>query len=244
MSKEVTKTETNLPATPTGAWGTENLKTENVLIPQVYLMQGQSKAVHDAKAKVGDIIESVNHKVLGTMTEPFEFIPLSTFDTFMVQVKEGNDWKYLRTEAVTPKNAHHKTEWESIDPETKKELKWMYELKFFVLPAKDYKTALPHVLGFRSTSLKAGKALTNHFMNCKSDNIPPASYVMKVGSTKVTKNNKTFSVYEIAKGTKTSEDQLATAYKWYKTLLSGQAKVHEPTDVETAETEVDDSLDV
>lgn len=229
---------------PTGAWGTENVRSENILIPQVYLMQGQSKAVQLEKAKVGEIIESVTGKVLGGPTKAFEFIPISTFDTFMVQREEApGDWKFLRTEKVTPANIKHKEQpnWLSVCPDTKKQLKWTYEIKFLVLPYDNYKNTLPYVLGFRSTSLRAGKALTNHFSNCRIDNVPPASKVMKVSSNKVTKNGKTFSVYDVSEGPKTSPEEQLVAYKWFKEFQKGTTVVHEATD--DVETESADTTD-
>lgn len=227
MNTEVSKSSTNKEvAMPMGAWGTENIKTENILIPQIYLMQGQSKGVQDEKAKVGDIVDSVNYTVLGDAKKDFKFIPLVSFDTFMVQEYDGKQWRYSRTEPVTMANEKHRKEWESIDPVTKKQLKWTYELKFYVLPLNEYKTALPHVLGFRSTSLKAGKALTNHFVRCRQDNIPPASYVMKLTSNKQTKDSNTFFVFEVSQGEKATAEQQTTAWKWYQMIKAGQTNVH------------------
>lgn len=248
MEKQVVTSDTKNKALsaqmPTGAWGTENVRSENILIPQVYLMQGQSKAVQQEKAKVGEIIESVTGKVLGGPTKPFEFIPISTFDTFMVQREETpGDWKFLRTEKVTPANIKHKEQanWLSKCPDTGKQLKWTYEIKFLVLPYDNYANTLPHVLGFRSTSLRAGKALTNHFSNCRIDNVPPASKVMRVSSNKVTKNGKTFSVYDVSEGTKTTSEQQLVAYKWFKEFQKGTAVVHETE--EDANTESSDTTD-
>lgn len=228
MNTEMTKnTKTDL-AMPSGAWGTENIKTENILIPQIYLMQGQSKGVQDEKAKVGDIIDSVNYTILGDTKKDFKFIPLVSFDTFMVQSFDKGRWNYLRTEPVTIDNQHHMKfeNWETIDPTTQQKIKWTYELKFYVLPFSDYKTALPHVLGFRSKSLKAGKALTNHFVRCRQDNIPPASFVMKLTSNKQTKDSNTFFVFEVSQGEKATADQQLTAWKWYQMIKAGQTNVH------------------
>jgi hypothetical protein len=64
---ELAEVKNEVPAlvVPEGAWGCENLASEDILISKVLLMQGQSAIVQNGEAVPGQLIDSVTKEPLG-----------------------------------------------------------------------------------------------------------------------------------------------------------------------------------
>lgn len=231
MSNDLTtKQETGL-TIPQGSWGTEDLKAENILIPRLALMQGQSRFVQDEKAKIGDIVDTVTGTVLANATKALEVIPLMQMDKWTLFHKVDGQWVYSGLVDATAANSGWHREWEGKSEDGREE-KRVYSLLYYCLDASNYR-ALPYLITFKSTSLKAGKALMNHFFHCKNDNVPPASRSVYLGSKKESGDKNTWYVFTVSPGKNVSKEQLAVAYQWYKTLKESKHKVADEVDVAT-----------
>lgn len=228
MNTEVTTQNTKDLAVPMGAWGAEDIKSENLLIPRLTLMQGQSKFVQDEKAKVGDIVDNVTIQVLGGPNKAVELIPLIQQDAWTLFNKRNGQWSYSGVVPATAENSHWHREWEGTNADGEEE-KRVFSLLFYCLDAANY-SGLPYLITFKSTSLRAGKALMNHFFQCKNDGVPPASRSVFLGSRKETGDKNTWYVYTVAPGKSVTKEQLAVAYKWYRTLKESKHKVAEETE--------------
>jgi len=224
MQTEVTTTKKQELAVPMNeAWGTEDLKSENVLIPRLALMQGQSKLVQDEKAKIGDIVDTVTGEVLGSASNPIEIIPIMQFDKWTLFHKEEGQWVYTGAVDATAANSGWHREWEGKSADGREE-KRVYSLLFYVLLAKNFKT-LPYLVTFKSTSLKTGKALMNHFFQAKNDGVPPASRTVFLASKKESGDKNTWYIFNVAPGKAATKEQVGVAYQWYQTLKLAKHKV-------------------
>ncbi len=236
MQTEVTKTtKTDLAVPMDQAWGTEDLKAENILIPRLALMQGQSKLVQAEKAKLGDIVDTVTGEVVGSASQPLEIIPIMQFDRWTLFHKnEKGQWTYSGEVEANATNAGWHREWEGKSSDGRDE-KRVYSLMYYVLLSKNFRT-LPYLITFKSTSLKAGKALMNHFFQAKNDKVPPASRSITLASRKESGDSNTWYVFTVSPGKSTTKEQVAVAYQWYQTLKLAKHRVAD-VDEEVAPTE-------
>jgi hypothetical protein len=145
-------------------WGMP-VSARDIIIPNIYLMQPMSEKVTAGDAAFGDFRESLSNEKLGDFKEGFDVVPLM-LEKLWVEFDDSDDLdekEYLRTVPVTPANEALPYEDQEKDQETGKMRKIARDLvfRFYVLLLKDLEmgTALPHIISFRRTSLRAGKQL-------------------------------------------------------------------------------------
>lgn len=236
MSKnqEVAKKESGAVVTEEmmGAWGTPQVSSQDIIIPKILCMQGLSQLVSDEKAKMGDLVDNMTNEVIGNCKDkPIEFIPFHMEKILIVSKKVGNDFEFERIEAVTPENENKPYE-EQVGGEL---FKNEFAMNFYVLRPED--KSIPYIISFKGSSRKAGKILSTQMFvrNAAAGKIPPA-YVMQLSGTK-TKNDKgTFYVLETKSVRESSQEEIQSAFQWYKTVNAGGVKVHEDTKEVKAET--------
>lgn len=232
MAKEVvTKEAGNLPAAPMGAWGAENITAEDILIPRLLLMQPMSDFVTEGTCKFLDVIDSLERtKVLANEKIALELVVFGQFKTWRVE----HDGEFFRTYPFTADNAAW--EYETVQEIEGKEVVVtnIITYNYYVLSAEDIKAgkAFPYVVSFKSSSKNAGKALGAHLMRLSSQNKPSAAQIFKLTSKKETNDKGTFAVFEITPGRATTEEELATTYKWYQQLAKAADKVKIDSDEE------------
>ena len=101
MNKELTKPQNGKLQTygNAEAWGAgESIDKQDNLIPKINLLQPLSELVQENKAKQGEFVENVNHKVLGTEVT---FLAFSHYNT--LQIWENSKWK--KTVSWLPEHA-------------------------------------------------------------------------------------------------------------------------------------------
>jgi len=112
----VVKPASELPAIPRRALGAaECMDARDVAIPTVILMQAKSTFVEDESSdiKIGDFVHSMTEEVLGHKDKkPLKFVSCYMFKTYQIFHGEGDNAKYINTEAWTP--ARSLDEYQSI----------------------------------------------------------------------------------------------------------------------------------
>jgi hypothetical protein len=215
------------------------VEARHLKIPKLLLMQQMSKyVVEDDICKAGDIVNSLNGEVYGSIREkdysPVRVIPIQMLEQWVVQEDLGNGkWDYVETVRVTPQN----TDWEWNAVVDGKKLKRTKNLSFFVLLEKDLGNplALPFVVTFRSTSYKKGLVLAHHFALCKTAKEAgvlrvPMDRVFEVGGG-VEKNDKgTFYVLNIREVSHATTAAMNQAFGWYKQIKQSSKKFEEAVD--------------
>lgn len=226
MSNITKKQETALVVAGAEAseWGTNELSTQDIVIPKILLMQGLSELVSSGKAKLGDYMDSVEESKLGGVDNPIEIIPFQMEKFWIHQKFNGKRFEYARTEKMTPEN--QSLPWDYVENGNK--MRRLYTFNFYVIiPGK----TLPYLISFSSTSAKAGKELATQMYTTNAINkLPPPAVVMELGC-KIDKNDDgTFAVKTIKMKRKATFDEIASAFEWFKTFKASSVKVDDKGD--------------
>jgi hypothetical protein len=226
-TKEVAKKQTAAVAIPEelqGGWGTQEATQEDVTIPKILLMHGQSEFVLEGKAQVGDLVRSTTLEKLSGLQTTVKIVPFmfeKVWAETKYDVKSGNyEWQY--NHPWTAENTN--LEWEYTDAEGQK---WRRNktYAFAVMLVDDVKNdalPLPAFLRFTRTSFKAGQAIADHFFKKGAENMPGCTHIWELGS-KLIKKDHNFYVFTTEKGRETSIDEMLICKKWYD-LLQADAK--------------------
>jgi hypothetical protein len=218
-TKEIAKTETNkaLAQTPM-LEGMEGIDPSDILIPKLHLMQGLSDLVAEGKASMGDIINSTTGEKLGDKKDSIEFVPVSTFKTWVI----FEDGEYKQTIPMTPDNSHWLLEEQVGEMSVTRDK----VLNFYVLLSKEVGNgdAMPFVVSFRRTSYTAGKKVATHFAKMSMLRAAPYAKTLKL-TCKFEKNDKgSYYVFDIEQGRKSTAEEVAAAEMW-KPIVSRGVKV-------------------
>ena len=245
---DLVKTEnSSLAVTSQETWGVQNVDLSDILIPRVMMAQGMSKAVAAEKCQTGDLLRSTDDKVLAAKGQAVEFIPLSTFKTWVISEQKGQKFEYRREEPYTPANQDAPLEWQ----EDGKTFRRDRQLSFYILLTDDVKrekaalakaaggefpdpddALLPLVLSFKRTSYTAGKELVTHFSKAAYFNVPPASGMFNLSCEKVSNDKGTFYTFAVARSGKTDPVDLAIARRWFDYINGNKVKVDEEGELE------------
>lgn len=236
MKNEVTtKTTSNVPA-PLAAFMNEfdysEVEAKDLKIPKLLLMQAMSKLVAAGEAKAGDLVNSVTGAVYGNVREkgavPVKVVPIHMFKVWSIAEYNGKKFEYSHTEPVTPANTDAPWEYEQDG----KKMKRTKAVNFYVLLEKDFgnKLALPHVLTFRSTSMRESGLLTDHFAQCamaqKAGELRfPMDRIFEVsGKVSTNEEDQSWYVPQVKELGKTTPEVQMQAFEWYKTIKQQKAK--------------------
>lgn len=222
MTKEITKTETNLPSTTNEDFQDFSINQEDIVISKILLMQPISDMVSQEKAKYGDFVDSLTKTVIGDSSKGIKFIPLS-FKKFHIISSKGADGKFKFTRIDPILNAVDDAKpYQDIENGVVIERKKIME--FFVLCPE--LSELPFSIQFKGMSVKAGKALyTTAFVMAKMAKKMPyeTTFLLTADKTKNDKGN--FAVLNSRVLSATPKDSIAKAKAWYQTANSSNAIV-------------------
>lgn len=226
MSKEIAKQEsTELTVGSLQEWGTQEVSSNDILIPKILAMQGLSQLVADGKAAIGELRDSVNGTFLGSPDKPLEFIPVHIDKVWVISEKKGDRFQYSRTEPVT--RANENLPWEEID-EDGIVVRRDYTMNCYCLLPVDIENGfpIPYTISFRRTSLRAGKKLfTQMYVRNRQAGLIPAAMKMLLSVQKIKNDKGTFFVFDTDISCKATADEQNAAFALFKTIQSGGAKV-------------------
>lgn len=214
-------TETKLPASLANMkWGDSGADSTDMLISKVILVQSGNPLIQQKKAALGDIIESIDGKILAKEGKSVEIIPLATYKNWRRYKMEGTKQTYIET---LPYNAHtmNLQKEETTNDGSFKNVKC---LNFFVLlTSEEYD--LPMVVTFRGGSTYAGKKLSTHFSISDMKQKPPFTTAFALSTKPATFDGFNFYAYEVAKARDVTPGEMETAGMWFKKLTNAKANV-------------------
>ncbi len=263
QTTEITKKMDNnalaLPDDLKGSWGAEESSSEDIILPLVLLMHGQSKPVLAGDAAVGQILRSTDGKVLAKRNETFKIIPFLMTKTFrysLVEIVKGErkkswigtiPWNAANTDTpfqvelqgsqameMFPNSRKAK----ELDPKRKYEFDADQTFNFLGILADEEMHAeypMPMSLSFTRTSKRSGKKIADHFAQCKALSKPPASLVWEIGSELVTGGDNDYMVFTAKQSALTTIDQMRNCKKWFD-LVNMNASRFKEDEVEETET--------
>lgn len=194
---------------------------KDFLIPKLLLMQSQSEAVKQEKARAGEIRGSIDMNKISEKEGSVEIIPFSVYKTWVTLTKVGSE--FIEQIPLTPANCIRPRE-EILNG---KEVLNYETLNYYCLLPSEIASGmyLPYVVSFRSTSYMAGKTLETHRARLREFGKPLPFKTFALGC-QMKKNEKgTFYVYTIAEARDTTDDELEAVKKWRNIVTQGTAKV-------------------
>lgn len=230
MTKEIQKKESSAAALFSAAPTEIDFDPSDILIPKILLMQGPSKLVAQGEAAQGDMINSVTNLKVGDKKNPISFAPLMSYKTMMIMKDKGGMFVYDRIENWNPIK-HANAPWEFKEENV---LKRNYPmLNFYVMLKSDLEkgSGFPCLIGFRSTSYKAGQKLINIFAEAAELGKKPFARMVSL-SCKLEQGEKgPFHMFDIK-----AEGETEVAYgpklvKWETILKQGKHKIDDKEEV-------------
>lgn len=214
MSKQVAKKQSTevAPTFDMSEFETD-MNPKDIIIPRIKVMQGLSPEVMEGQAKFGDFLDTRSNEVIGDIDNPIEFIPLTHYSVW--HIFEGNELTSI--EPVTRANANL--------PWKEGNIRRSYARNIYCLiPGQP----VPYIIGFKGTSSRAGQEVISQmdFIN-KAVKLPPFGKVMQLAGKKEKNDQGTFVVLKTKQLRNATNEELNEAYKWYKTIKSGETKTRE-----------------
>lgn len=244
-SRAVAVQESNVPAVADApideAWGTEGLDASDMLVPKLLLMQGLSKFVTDGDAQQGQVVDSLSKEVVGGITnikagtgDKVELVVFSTFKTWIEFEKIDDEYEFVKQFPMNASNVNLAQEEVVNGIEVRRDRC----LNFYVLLPSQIAdgSALPYVISFRRTSMRAGKKISSMAQRLKALGRKPIAFKKVVLSVvPMQRDDKKWWSYEMEEGENSSQAELNEAHKWYQVLKSATVRVDDSDLKEKAE---------
>jgi hypothetical protein len=213
---------------------------EDVVLPRLLLMQGMSGIVGDGNAVMGDIVSSLTGEKLGDKNSPVGILPLTMFKTCVTILKEGGNFVESRPMGNFEKLAQLEGVYQGVREKFKGQaVRYYQQLNFYVLTAKSIEDGmvLPALIGFRSTSLNAGKKLNSHFLWAAMNRAKPFSKVLSLScSLQKNADGKPYYTFDIGKSVSATAAQIEQGEVWASMLASNASTIKVDEEDKTAET--------
>lgn len=239
VKNEIAHRQASLPSTEV-TYQEQEVLNSDIIIPQLYLMQGLSTFVAERKAQIGDIVRSTTAEKVGDDKAPLSFIPLKLTNNWTIfekvpgQKNQEAKWEFRGMAARTAANEADPYEFEK-DGTTWKRVK---TINVFALLSKDIasfieemkkdvidieKTLMPVVISFRSTSFNAGRTVATFFTKIRSNlqynkSLAPYKYELPLSCSLDENDKGKYFVYEVGASKPLDASLLAEASKWYQIL--------------------------
>jgi len=197
------------------------IDSSDILIPKILLMQPTSVFVNDEVASLGEFRNSVTKERIGSINEPFSFIPFHYTKQWDIIDDDGN---YIRKEVFNPGDENLPWEFKEGDAN----LKRIKRLDFFgFIPKKlEEGDTLPMILSFRSTGYREGtKILTQFKLNISKRKLPWSDVWSIKGEKRKNESNQTYCVPMIDMVGDSSVEQQKVCMDWYKSIKSLSTKI-------------------
>lgn len=226
------------------------LTAQDILISKILLMQFMSDAVTEGRAEAGELRDSVTDELIGSFKAPVKIIPFHLTKTFIeyeevVGAKGKVEKNFLR---VVPIDANPLSKGFNDDLPYNEKVDGKHisrdrTINIYCLDPNNPQLP-PRIIGFRRSSLKAGKQLaTGMYVRNATAKLPPFAYVWELGARLESNDQGKFYVFE-AKSTEEliSADLIPSVKYWLKQIGSRVIKEdHSDISKEKAvKSEVDD----
>jgi hypothetical protein len=222
------------------------VSARDLLISKLLVAQPTSKFVRDEKAKLGEIRESLEAKLVagkGQTGEIIVFNPFKTRVTFKIVKKNANDpgkREYAGQVPWTP----------AFEVEKPKMGQWMEKLSgedfvhyetinYYVLLPNEIADgeSFPYLASFQSTGYQAGKVLESRRLRLQMSDTKIYSQVFHIASEQRENDKGTFYVPVITTGRKATDAEYADAKKWVD-MIRGANVTIDHSDLESVDVDV------
>ncbi len=224
MKNEITRKDTSsMPSVFKKTGGPLTIDPKDILIPKILLMQGPSDWVMNGKAKLGDMMDSVSEKSIGTFESALNFVPLFHYKTMKIYNADTSKPKLEKEVPWGPEVAN--LPWEELKDGHK--YKNVACLNFYVMLENHLEEpgATPYLLQFVKSSYKNGRKLINHFLRMDSAGHSPIALTFKLTSNKEKNDDGTFAVFNVEEVKRTSADHAQILLRWSDVVSKGAMKV-------------------
>lgn len=206
-----------LPEDLQGAWGAEEATGEDIIIPKLLLMHGQSKLVQKGDHNIGELVKSTTGELLAGKKDKILVIPFQMWKSWRIsELDEKGQAQWRGEEAWTTSNTDADWEYEKDGKKMRRDRSY----NFYGILVKDIEKdeAFPIRLSFVRTSKKAGHQIADFFAQCKAKKVPPASQVWEIGSEAVERGGNTYQTFTSRAIRKTEMKELQICKFWYDQL--------------------------
>lgn len=207
------------------SWGNEDLTSQDVVVNKVKWLQGMSEPVVQRLGSIGDLFNVGESRVY----------PEGKFVGWPISVRKYY-WVMRAQEVQRNGRVDRKFEYEATIPYTgvdmtlknDENVEYIYKQDIYFLPAQEDGTVdiSPIYMTFASSSLKAARQITYHFLKMSAAKLPNCHHPIEITTKIEVKDGNSYSVPIV----RVLSDQVVTkeislnAYKWFKMLREGQQK--------------------
>lgn len=209
-----------------GAWGGEDIGSDDILLPRLLLMQSMSEWVaEDEKFQAGDFVDSLTEKLIAEKGKTFDCI---VFGSEKKLIEYVND-EFNAMNDYTPNYEYEFTN------ATGDVVRNVLLIQYYVLLVGDIEKGevFPYALGFKGTAAKVGKKLATQIKKLQVLKQPSAARVFTIGTEKAKNDKGTWFAPTVEMGRATTEEEMAEAYTWYKSLMSTKNFKVDDSDLKT-----------
>lgn len=242
LAKKNIQTSLDLPKELEGSWGAEESSSEDIIVPKILLMHGQSKLVLKGEQQVGTLIKSTDQAILAKKGEAVRVIPFSMVKTWRNSEIVNGQAEWRGEEPWTPANTDMPWEYEEKDAKTgaMKKMRRDKAYNFYCILAADAKKgfAMPVRLQFARTSRKAGNLVADYFSQCKAQGKPPATLAWDIGSEFIEGDKQKYFVFTAKQAANTTLEEMTVCKQWWEIITKQKARIkdHDIDDSETTAT--------
>ena len=199
-------------------WGeAPALSSNDLVIPKILPQQGLSKFVTDGDARFGDFCNSITGEVLGSVSQPLEFIPFFMFKYWAINKKVVDkngkaDFVFTHMEPCTNENENLPWQYEIDGVEHSRQL----NRAFYCLVKGQ---PLPLIVSFKGMSSKAGKILATQMYTINAvQKLPPSARVMTLIGKKEQNDKGTYIVLDVKVARDATKEEILESLQWFKTI--------------------------
>jgi len=213
----------------------EDIQAGDLISPRIHLVQSQSKAFLEGKAKLGDYVLSGTNEVIIPQGKTVDFIAIRSWRDWVVQAKAGN--KFLRSEPITTRPTRQRDEMEQGVAVQNYERQ-----NYLILLTDELKEGsegfLPYTISFKSTALAGSHAIKSEIIKASmlGKKVPMPFLVFSLASAPAKNDKGSWYTPSIKKVRKSSEDELVHVRNLLELLSNSEVKI---TEEYQAEEEVD-----
>lgn len=208
-------------------WKTgDDLSSDDIVIPRLFLTQPATKLVMEGKANAGEIIDSENYASVAKRNEFAEILPIKVYSEWnrLQKLPGDTEWKKAGTVVVPPVPASGKKWTTEQVLEDNIPTQYKKTIKVFALNLKTPDAPLPYLITFKGFGANAGKAISSHFQLCAMAQTLPIQVAFNLSVGTATLDGKTQFCFECKKGRKTTAAEMEEATRW-RGILTNAANV-------------------
>lgn len=229
-------------------WGERKISETSIIVPRILKMELMSDKVKSQDAKFGQLRDSLTEECYGDFDTPIQILPITAEEKWAIyELDSKGKREYKEIIPVTPQNEHWKYKEGNIERDRIIDVYCLLAGDIEALP-EDWEsrglTPLPKIVGFRRTSLRAGKKLyTQMYVTNRSKGLPPPGTVMEVSNKEQDGKEGTYGVLDVKPLRAAAAVEMKLALYWFKAIKGGKAKGDDSELKATEEVSVGDVKD-